>query len=148
MDAHIKLKNWWAQTGADIATWRATPEAIDPIARRYDLTLPQDFHRYLAAASPTADNWDDEMGNWWPVGRIKNIPDEYEHVLPSFIPNEGRKFLFFLDHCIWCWAWAISCEQDATFGKVALIGGPEERFVADTFSEFVDRYTSDWISVS
>ncbi|KQM63332.1 hypothetical protein ASE75_12790 [Sphingomonas sp. Leaf17] len=148
MDTKMKLEAWWAQTGANIKTRPTPPGVINSIARRYDLILPQDFHSYLTMGSPVADNWDDEMGNWWPVDRIKNISDEYEHTLPSFIPNKGKRFLFFLDHCIWCWAWAISCEQGATFGKVALIGGENERFVADTFSEFVERYISNWIAVS
>ena len=148
MDAHIKLREWWARTGADVTTWPAPDAAIVPITQRYDLTLPEDFHRYLAMGSPVAENWDDQMGNWWPVGRIKNMPDEYKHALPSFIPNHGRKFLFFLDYCIWCWAWAISCEEGPTFGKVVLINGTNAAFVADTFSEFVDRYITDWASVN
>jgi hypothetical protein len=95
------------------------------------------------------ENWDQEMGNWWPLSRIKNIPDEYEHALPDFIPfRGGLKYLFFLDHCVWCWAWAISCADDDTHGKVAVIGHPNERYVADSFTEFVERYTRDWASVA
>ncbi|MDG2004462.1 MAG: hypothetical protein P8J20_14135 [Novosphingobium sp.] len=94
------------------------------------------------------ENWDEEMGHWWPLARIKNIPDEYGTDIPPFVSEGGRKCLFFLDHCIWCWAWAISCADDETQGKVLLIGGMDERFVADNFSEFVDRYTSDWFSVA
>lgn len=148
MHAYLKLQEWWSDTGADIDTKARSDEHIKELVRRYDLNLPDDFELYLSESSPIAENWDDEMGNWWPLERLKNIPDEYEHELPSFIPEQGRKFLFFLDHCIWCWAWAISCADDDTRGKVVLIGGQDARFVADSFSEFVDRYTADWLSVS
>jgi hypothetical protein len=147
MDAHAKLRDWWARTGSEVTVCPASTAALGAIATRYDLILPEEFYGYLLAGAPVAENWDDHMGYWWPADRIKNIPDEYSHGVSSLVPNKGQKLLFFLDHCIWCWAWAISCETGPTFGKIALIGGHEERFVADTFSAFVDRYITDLESV-
>jgi hypothetical protein len=148
MRAHLRLQEWWSSTGADISIATRPDEHIKALLDRYDLAVPDDFRRYLSESSPTEENWDEEMGNWWPLERLKNIPDEYEYEVPSFIPERGRRFVFFLDHCIWCWAWAISCADDETQGKIVLIGGQDERFVADSFSEFVDRYTTAWLSVS
>lgn len=148
MSACLILQNWWATTKADVAAGGSSAPQIEALARRYQLHIPDDFREYLAECCPLEENWDDEMGNWWPLARIKNIPDEYDHGLPGFISHSDDKFVFFLDHCIWCWAWAISCAEDETRGKVALIGHPNERYVADSFTEFVDRYTSDWLSVA
>lgn len=147
MATWIKLQDWWARTGAGVDTEPGSEKAILALERRYDLTIPEDFRAYLHHSSPKTDNWDEEMGNWWPVSRILNVPDEYPHEIGPAFPDKGRKLLFFLDHSIWCWAWAISCANDETRGKIANIG-TRDAFVADSFSEFVDRYTSDWMSLS
>lgn len=148
MDAHVRLSEWWLQTGNEVPAGPAPDGTIDALCRRYDLSLPVDFRAYLSFSSPKWENWDDNMGNWWPVERIRNAPDEYSHRLDPPLPNEGRKCLFFLDYCIWCWAWAISCEEGASFGNVFLIGGPGASAVANSFTEFVDLYITNWNTIS
>jgi hypothetical protein len=139
---------WWFETAAGIKT-KATPEAdIAALEARYGVALPADFRQYLAVGVPTAENWDAEDGNWWPTERIKNIPDEYEHPVSAVVARSSAKHLVFLDYNIWSWAWAISCAEDETYGKVAVIGGHPDGYVADSFAEFVERYTTDWMSVS
>jgi hypothetical protein len=110
--------------------------------------LPEDFRQYLRVSSPVGEEMDAEMVTWWGIGRVKNIPDEFPHALAPIISDEGKKYLFFADYCIWCWAWAISCADDDSRGKVALIAGhPYDRFVANSFSDFVQTYLSDARSV-
>lgn len=148
MPPHLILRSWWFRTSAGIDT-SATPESVvAALEARYGITLPDDFRDYVKEAVPTAENWDAEDGNWWPVSRIKNIPEEYGQVVGEPIAKNASKHLFFLDYSIWCWAWAISCADDETRGKVALIGGSPDGYVADSFTEFVERYTSDWGSIS
>jgi len=147
MESHHALRRWWTDTGADIRAAGASDEAIVALEGRYDLVVPEDFRAYLRDTVPAADNWDEEMGNWWPVARLRTLPEEYPHPVDLPLPNDGRRFLFFLDHCVWCWAWAISCEDDETRGQVMLIGG-NDRIVAHSFTEFVARYTADWMSVA
>ena len=144
MSAYSKLQEWWSETGVQVDVERIPDERIIALEDRYQLKLPADFRAYLSYSSPVAENWDREMGNWWPFSRIKNIPEEYSY---PYVPENSDKYLFFLDHCIWCWAWAISCADDATYGSIVTVGGPE-KVVASSFSEFVDKYISDWISVS
>lgn len=144
VSAHSKLKEWWAKTGVLVPIERISDDRIVALEARYKIRLPPDFRAYLSESSPVRQNWDEEMGNWWPFSRIKNIPEEYDS---RFTPENADKYLFFLDHCVWCWAWAISCADDATYGSIVTIGGPE-KVVAASFSEFVDRYVSDWLSVS
>ena len=91
---------------------------------------------------------DADYGSWWTPARIKNIPDEYEHKISApDIAAEAKTALFFLDHLMWCWAWAICCGDGPNRGRVFLIGN-EDRFVADSFGEFVQRYINRWTSLS
>jgi hypothetical protein len=147
MEAHLTLQAWWAKTGAEIPIEPISELRIAEFESRYGVILPSDFRAYLSHSCPKDENWDDEMGNWWPLARIKSLPDEYPHAVAPFIAINASKYLFFLDHCIWCWAWAISCADDETYGSVVLIGG-SDRVVASTFTAFVDRYTTDWLSVA
>ncbi len=128
---------------------RRTPEGeIAALESRYGITLPHDFRFYLQESAPADENWDAEDGNWWPVRRIKNVPDEYEHAVDEPIARNAAKHLFFMDYSIWSWAWAISCADDETRGKVALIGGQPDGYVANSFGEFVEQYTTDWMAIS
>ena len=94
------------------------------------------------------ETWDSNNTTWWHFERIRNITEEYEHKVSNpEIANHQSQYLFFADYAIWCWAWAISCTNDGNRGKVALIGGLPDRFVAGSFSEFVERYIGDFRSV-
>jgi hypothetical protein len=149
MHPYLILQNWWSQTEAGILTQTTSEADIAALERHYSINLPRDFREYLREGAPTTENWDAEDGNWWPVGRIKNIPDEYPRpVGPAIAPNSVTH-LVFLDFSIWSWAWAISCGEDETRGKIAIIGGggSADGYVANSFSEFVAAYTSNWMSI-
>jgi len=121
---------------------------VEQLERRYGLTLPDDFRAYLVGAAPAEEYWDDGDAIWWPVHRIRNIPDEYQHpIRHPVIARDARTYLFFADFMIWCWAWAICCGDGGDRGKVAVINGNSDRFVADSFSQFVERYVKDPESV-
>ena len=62
--------------------------------------------------------------------------------------EKAGKYLFFADDMAWCWAWAICCDGGEDHGKVALIGGAPDHVVARSFSEFVEAYVGDPLSVS
>lgn len=145
LEPHQALRLWWAKTGNKVTSRPSKEAEICALEERYDVRLPADFRDYLVHSVPAAENWDQELGNWWPLAQIKNIPDEYEHTVAEPIGSTAGKHMFFVDHSIWCWAWAISCANDETYGKVAVIaGGEHDRYVADSFAEFVDRYINDW----
>jgi hypothetical protein len=149
MSAYLQLQRWWTGTGASIATEAVPEQRIADLEVRYNLALPDDFRQYLRLSSPVGEVMDDRMGTWWEFNRIKNIADEYPHELDPTIAAHASKYLFFADHCLWCWAWAISCAHDESRGKVVLIGGRGyDKVVASSFSDFVQKYVSDWASVS
>ena len=143
MAPHLTLQAWWSATGVRVRTRKASSREIAALETRYGVSLPDDFRHYLEEGVPCEDNWDAEDGNWWPIERIRNIPDEYDHEVDEPVARNAANHLFFLDYSIWCCAWAISCAEDETRGKVAVIGGESDGYVADSFTEFVELYTTD-----
>lgn len=139
------LVEWWDRTGSDIPAGGASDELIDALACRYDVVLPVDFRAYLRHACPVREEeMDWGNGTWWHPGRIRNLPDEYEYPVGPVITDGGRRWLFFADHLIWSYAWAICCEPGPDNGKVAVILGENADFVvADSFSGFVAGYVAD-----
>ena len=108
------------------------------------VALPDDFRAYLLDESPAVEFMDDYNATWWPIDRIKSIPDEFKDGSNApGIADEAERYLFFADYLIWSYAWAICCAPGDDFGRVAVIGAPPDRFVADSFSEFVGLYIGD-----
>jgi len=149
VDACSILQRWWAKTDAAVVGGSASEDQVRALEQRYNVSLPEDFRAYLRTACPAAECWDAEGTAWWSLDRIKNIPDEYAHQIknPDIAPHSSQ-YLFFADYLVWCWAWAISCTNDDNRGKVMVIDGRDDPFVANSFSEFVECYIADWSSVS
>jgi hypothetical protein len=145
MKPYEKLRKYWDSTGSRIPTATRDESEIAALEVRYGVRLPADFREYLLLSCPPANGNMDEPGVlWWSLSEIKNIPDEYQHELKNPpVAAEARKYLFFADYLVWCWAWAIDCGDDENRGRVAIIGGVNDRFVADSFGEFVDRLIAD-----
>ena len=141
---HHKLRQWWDETSSNVLT-RAVPSSeITQLETRYGISLPEDFKEYLKASCPAGETLDENYTTWWEFHRIQNIPDKYNHQISNpAIEAHKSQYLFFADYLMWCYAWAISCTDDENRGKIALIGGTTDRFVANNFSEFVDLYLSD-----
>ncbi|MGE0667412.1 MAG: SMI1/KNR4 family protein [Sphingomonadales bacterium] len=134
------LMNWWESTNAGIRIRGATTAEIAGLEHRYDILLPDSFRAYLAHAATADDpSYDNELTNWWPISRIRNLTEEYENPVRPEIAVYRDRLIFFADYSIWCWAWAINCYPGKDYGKVACIGGPGG-FVADTFDDFIERY--------
>ncbi len=147
LPAHETLARYWAYGGDHPKPFPAVETAIHDLEQRYGIVLPADFRTYLLHVAPEEDHWDEGDATWWPLSRIHNIPEEYEHPLknPVVAAMAGR-CLFFADYMIWCWAWVICCEEGDFYGKVAVIGS-DDRWVADSFTDFVRKYVADPLSV-
>lgn len=143
MKPYQKLKRYWRDAKATISTVELSQEAVDRLEQRYGVRFPDDFRDYLLHSCPKDDLGYDEMTTWWPLDRLKNLVEEYEHkVTDPTIVKGAAKYIFFADYSIWCWAWAIDCGDDKNRGRVVVISG-RDRFVADSFAQFVDRYIED-----
>lgn len=135
----------WLKATSEIDCHPASVAEVAALERRYGVLLPEDFRTYLLEALPACGgNMDDAMTTWWEIDLIKNIPDEYAN--SQYGPHQWRNaevaaeqdvYLFFADYCIWCAAWAINCGKGVNRGRIVLIDGVKDDFVADSFSEFV-----------
>lgn len=144
MKPYQKLQRYWHDTRAKIDTVELTQESVGRLEQRYGVRFPDDFRDYLLHSCPKDDfGCDEMMTTWWPLHRLKNIIEEYEHKFTdTTIAKDAAKYIFFADYSIWCWAWAIGCGGDENRGRVVVISG-RDRFVADSFGQFVDRYIED-----
>ncbi|MEG3147771.1 SMI1/KNR4 family protein [Sphingomonas sp. RT2P30] len=141
---HAILRTYWRDAGDEPARFAQPDIACHEIERCYQVRLPEDFKSYLVLSAPEEDYWDRENVIWWSPASIKNIPNEYQTaVSDSSIAAVAEKCLFFADYMAWCWAWAICCDEGPNHGKVALVGGAPDRWVAESFTEFVNNYVRD-----
>ena len=93
------------------------------------------------------DNMDANGATWWTLDRIKSIRVECGSSSNSQIDMNADKYFFFVDYLIWSEAWAIACTDHKNRGRVAVISGKQDRFVADSFSDFIELYTGDVASI-
>ncbi|MBN8810126.1 MULTISPECIES: hypothetical protein [unclassified Sphingomonas] len=145
--AHAMLAGFWAHGGDHPAPHADAETAVLGLERRYGIVLPADFRAYLLYVAPKEDHWDDGDAIWWPPTRIRNIPEEYAHALDNpAVAAKAERCLFFADYMIWFWAWIICCEEGEDYGRIAVIAAGE-RWVADSFTDFVKAYVADPMSV-
>jgi len=94
----------------------------------------------------------DDLGTqWWSLKEIKPVsiecPDGSPGRATPAIESERDTYLVFSDYLLWCYAWAICCSDGPNRGKVALIGGSPDGFVAPSFGEFVKLELADAQSI-
>jgi hypothetical protein len=144
---HQKLLSHWAALSYLRIVTHGEPE-VASLEAHYDLILPADFRAYLLDACSTLDDGGqmDDWNAWWGLERIRSVLEELDDQSPMTLAADPRKTLFFADHLMWCWAWAVCCDDGHNHGRVMVIG--PDRWVADSFAEFVDRYVADDRSLS
>jgi hypothetical protein len=143
------LQRYWRESNSEVATRVHDESAIVAVEQKYDVKLPEDFREYLLYCCPAGENWDDKLTDWWSLDRIKNIPHEHQHKIANdLVSQDARRYLFFADYSIWCAAWAIACGVDENRGRVVFIDGRYDRFVSDSFSQFIEASIWDWRSIA
>jgi hypothetical protein len=144
-DLTDKLRRWIDVPARTAAGLLLAEEDVRALEISYAVSLPEDFREYLLHAAPEHERiWDDGDVLWWPITDIKNVPDEYEHGLEGLISAaHAEKTLFFADFMIWCWAWAICCDDNEHRGKIILVGRSPDKVVANSFTEFAESYLRD-----
>ncbi len=139
---HVRLLSHWACLSYQRIITHGEPE-VSSLEAHYAVFLPADFRAYLLHACSTIDDGGqmDDYNAWWGLERIRSVLEEFDDQSPSILATDPRKTLIFADHMIWCWAWAICCDGGHNHGRIMVIG--PDRWVADNFSEFVDRYVAE-----
>lgn len=121
MEPHVELARRLGTVPDPLAS-----EGVADLERRYAVRLPDDFRFYLLNAAPPDMCMCDDGYTWWPVGRIRNLPEECHDFTsretPPRIACEADRYLVFADYLLWSYAWAICCSDTADCGRVALIG--------------------------
>lgn len=144
------LGSYWASSDPTTYT-RATDWDVGALEERYSLQLPDDFRAYLIYAAPSVTFMDDIGTQWWAQAEIKSISEECPDGPPGQInpeiERENNAYLIFSDYLIWCYAWAICCSDGPNRGKIALIGGLPDTFVADTFGDFMRLELTDDLAI-
>lgn len=141
---HERLRRYWNDDATPVHSVGADERALAQLERRYGIELPKDFRAYLLHAAPADDQVDSNSTEWWSLNRIGSITDICEHELTSSeIASNADASLLFADYAIWCMAWAICCRPGDNYGRVVLISGNNDRFVADSFATFVEQYVAD-----
>lgn len=134
------LSTHWASSDPTYTRY-VTSADIEALEERYSLQLPEDFRSYLMYAAPSTTFMDDIGTQWWAPSEIKSIADECPDGPPGQInpeiEQEKDTYLVFSDYLIWCYAWAICCSNGSNRGKIALIGGLPDTFIADNFRDFL-----------
>ncbi|WCT75340.1 SMI1/KNR4 family protein [Sphingomonas naphthae] len=145
------LSIYWASSNPDTYTRHNAGVEIEALEERYSLQLPDDFRAYLVCAAPSVTFMDDIGTQWWALSEIKSISDECPNGPPGRINPEIEQeidaYLIFSDYLIWCYAWAICCSNGPNRGKVALIGGLPDAFIADSFRDFLRLALADDLAI-
>jgi len=146
LQPYQKLLEHWGQTDPDMVFGSRQEKTIAFLENKYDIVLPPDFKTYLLHACPI-DGAGDIYCNWLSAKGIKNIPDEFDRKIKNpEIAKDAQYYLFFADHALWAWAWAICCKPGENYGRIAVIYNPET-FISDSFEDFVDAYIQGWENV-
>lgn len=145
------LSSHWASSDPNTYTRNAVSADVEALEERYSIHLPEDFRAYLLHAAPRTTFMDDIGTQWWAPTDIKSISDECPEGPPGKtnpeIEREKDAYLVFCDYLLWCYAWAICCSSGANRGKIALIGGLPDTFVADSFRDFLRLELSDDLAI-
>ncbi|MBX3563721.1 MAG: SMI1/KNR4 family protein [Sphingomonas sp.] len=129
-----RLLLWWGREPSAAAL----DTQLHALEQRYAITLPDDFRRYLQAAMPEGNAWDDEGTRWFPLADIKSLREECAD-WETASALDSDKLLVFADHLMWCYAWAVDCSDTENRGKVAVITS-EDHYIAASFDDFLDLY--------
>lgn len=145
------LAQFWASSDPKSYSPGNAEVQIKALEDRYSIHLPQDFRSYLLNAAPRTRYMDDIGTQWWAAGEIQSVADECPDGTPGKVNDEIERekhaYLIFSDYLIWCYAWAICCSDGPNRGKIALIGGVPDAFVADSFRQFLFLELTDDLSI-
>jgi hypothetical protein len=138
------LTKYWQGQGLRIAP-PATEGEIEAFENKYVIQMDQQFRAYLLTVNgmlQTAnDQCDSNLFAFWQLGRIRPVAEECPELQTT---AEEKRCFVFADYMIWSWAYAIDFNSSSSnAGRVILVGGLREQFVASSFHEFVHLYVQD-----
>ncbi len=150
MKPYQKLQKFWNGADPKIITKKIDEAELVSFEQNNSIRFPPDFRDYLLHSCPIDDSDDLHNCNWWPLTEIVNVEEgapECCKIYNDEVRNNKNKFLIFADYLDWLGAWAIGCDKN-NYGKIVFLDGNEDRFVADSFSKFIDVYIQKFDNVA
>jgi hypothetical protein len=143
-----RLVELWRGAGLTIRP-PAQQEAIRAFEAKYNVVLPADMREYFLTVDGMEDELDPGMNRFWPLQMVKAVEDELSEIHGDRWAYPGC--FVFVDHCIWCFAWAIRLgrEPSVASGPVFQVTANEVpgRQIAPSFTAFVEMYLKNQYSV-
>ncbi|MGH7173720.1 MAG: SMI1/KNR4 family protein [Gemmataceae bacterium] len=124
-------------------------EAIKAFESKYSVILPSDMREYFLTVDGMEDELDPGLNRFWPLDMVKPVREELSEQHKDRLAYPGC--FVFVDHCIWCFAWAVRLGKDQ-----AVVSGPVTQVTADevpgqqiapSFTAFVEMYLADVNSI-
>jgi hypothetical protein len=146
-----RLRNYWSSTGVNLCSG-ASRQALKSFESTYGIRLPEDFHDFISTIDGMEDGYsDNNMVSFWPIDGIKSVPEKL--ITFAGIPDYSRianrlrepdSYFVFADFLIWSHVYAIKLRSKlGEKNQVLWICGSEYRKIAESFSDFLQRYLDD-----
>jgi SMI1 / KNR4 family (SUKH-1) len=145
-----RLKNLWLAQGMPPRSG-ATEKQLRRFESRYGVRLPPDMSDYFAVVDGMDDtwSWDEDHFSFCPLGRVKRASEKYAD---QFLKDQSSYFEF-ADYLLGSTGYAIHLTtrggQDSLVLGIQVLGITscnrqyEVGIMADSFSEFAERYLAD-----
>jgi hypothetical protein len=149
-----QIKNRWQSAGLAVRAG-ASGEAIEAFERRHGVRLPADMRDFYSLMDGIEYGCTDEtLICFWPLAEVnaveaklfgqRGIPD-YSRLLHSFPSRDN--FFVFADYLVWSHMYAVAIADDSEVaGPVIWLDG-NWAWIADSFSEFMQRYSENATSI-
>jgi cell wall assembly regulator SMI1 len=139
-----RLRAHWHAQGIKLPPG-VSEDRLKDFETRFGVALPTDLREYFLHVDGLSEpfQWDQDLFNFYPLSEVESISD-----LEIMIEDKSSYFVI-ADHSIWLPAFAIRLAPSATGPHPVIAietdnkGGYGSTVVANSFSEFVERYLSD-----
>jgi hypothetical protein len=141
-----QLIELWQRAGITVRP-PASLEAIRAFESKYNVVVPDDMRAYFLAVDGMQDELDPGMNRFWPLEMVKPVEEELSERHKDRLAYPGC--FVFVDHCIWCLAWAVRLSKESSSGPVVQVTASEipGRQIAPSFTAFVEMYLGNQYSV-
>ena len=147
-DLWQQLVELWRSAGLTIRP-PVRPEAIQAFESKYAVVLPADMRDYFQKVDGMEDELDPGTNRFWPLEMVKPVAEELSELHTDRLAYPGC--FVFVDHCIWCLAWAVQLGKEPAMVSGAVFqvtaGEVPGRQIAPSFTAFVEMYLANQYSV-
>jgi hypothetical protein len=142
-----RLKHFWLAQGMQARSGAAEPE-LQNFESRYGVQLPPDLREYFAVVDGGDGTFSfDDKFLFWPLAEVERASDWYRD---QFLGDQSSYFVF-ADYLLQSRCYAIQLtpqggQKSLVIGISSFDRNYEVDIMADSFSEFAERYLADDMS--